>query len=543
MERFAAMDILLQSFLPNTVVEYTVDFVQGNESLSNLEGWETIDQTLEQLNNTLVSIASVALPPLLTALGFLIDNFSILLPLILGFGGAFGVFQIAARWVSIVENTTNLAKKAMKGFKLATQIMSMGLGDLRGKTASVSAATLVFNSTLLASPVTWIVMGIMALVGVLFAAASAVAKFTGVADSGFGVICGAINVVIQFFKNLGLSVANIFLGIINGASAVGSNIKSFFSVAIANIQYQFWSLAETVANINLKIMELLNKLPFVEIDTTSWEWAADHFAQKAQEAQDTIQNTQFKDVGAEFTKGFHTYETFGENWVGEAFASGAEWGDQKSAQISDGLSSFGIGGGMTSSEEVMNSGAVLNDSAIELNNSSLNLNNSSAALGDTSMAFNDSSMALSASDATSNVAYVSSDNWEKELNAFNETLGQSQQLLSDFNRMLERVNGISEIEMETATTERGYTGSYNRAESLEEETPIFRLDEETLERIRQLAEEKPANEYTTANIRIEMVNHMNVKNANDAAPVIDQLKNGLYEALANGKEKGSLVLA
>ena len=34
-------------------------------------------------------------------------------------------------------------------------------------------------------------------------------RSTGIANSGFGVITGGVNVVIQFFKNLGLTVANI----------------------------------------------------------------------------------------------------------------------------------------------------------------------------------------------------------------------------------------------------------------------------------------------------------------------------------------------
>ena len=59
----------------------------------------------------------------------------------------------------------------------------------------------------------------VAVIAAIFAVCNAIAKMTGVANSGFGVITGGINVVIQFFKNLGLSVANIALGIGNAIAA------------------------------------------------------------------------------------------------------------------------------------------------------------------------------------------------------------------------------------------------------------------------------------------------------------------------------------
>ena len=52
---------------------------------------------------------------------------------------------------------------------------------------------------------------------------------TGIANSGFGVITGGVNVVIQFFKNLGLTVANIALGIGNAIAALASNMMTAFS--------------------------------------------------------------------------------------------------------------------------------------------------------------------------------------------------------------------------------------------------------------------------------------------------------------------------
>ena len=86
-------------------------------------------------------------------------------------------------------------------------------------TFAATAAQQGLNAALLACPITWIILLIIAVIAAIYAACAAVAKFTGVANSGFGVICGGIMVVIAFFKNLGLSVANIALGIWNALGA------------------------------------------------------------------------------------------------------------------------------------------------------------------------------------------------------------------------------------------------------------------------------------------------------------------------------------
>lgn len=85
---------------------------------------------------------------------------------------------------------------------------------------------------------------------------------TGIANSGFGVITGGVNVVIQFFKNLGLTVANIALGIGNAIAALASNMMTAFHNAICNVQSWFYNLLSTALSVIEGICAALNKLPF-----------------------------------------------------------------------------------------------------------------------------------------------------------------------------------------------------------------------------------------------------------------------------------------
>ena len=84
-----------------------------------------------------------------------------------------------------------------------------------GATFTATVAQQGLNAALLACPLTWIILLIIAVIAAIYAACAAVAKFTGIANSGFGVICGGIMVVIAFFKNLGLSVVKYRLGYLN----------------------------------------------------------------------------------------------------------------------------------------------------------------------------------------------------------------------------------------------------------------------------------------------------------------------------------------
>lgn len=195
------------------------------------------------------------------------------------------------------------------------------------------AAFIAYNAALAACPITWIVVLVIALVAAIYAACSAIAKFTGIANSGFGVICGGINVVVQFFVNLGLTIANIALGIWNALGACAQNIGIAFSNVISGVQAWFYNLLSTALTVVAGICEALNKLPFVDFDYSGITNAASDYAAKAAEASSNIQD--FVSIGDAFNGGMSTFDTWQDGWVGDAFNAGANWGDGVASDISD----------------------------------------------------------------------------------------------------------------------------------------------------------------------------------------------------------------
>lgn len=261
--------------------------------------------------NTLASIGA-----------FISDNWSIIAPIVYGVIAALIAYAAISGIVAAVNGVMALSASV----HAAAEAMQAGA------TFTATAAQYGLNAALMACPLTWIILLIIAVIAAIFAVCNAIAKMTGVANSGFGVITGGINVVIQFFKNLGLSVANIALGIGNAIAALASNMMTAFHNAICNVQSWFYNLLSTALTVIEGICAALNKLPFVEFDYSRISSAADDYASKAAEAAGNKED--YKSIGDAFNEGMSTFDTFQDGWAADAFNAGASWGDGVADKVS-----------------------------------------------------------------------------------------------------------------------------------------------------------------------------------------------------------------
>lgn len=282
-------------------------------------------QVTTALINGLAGVANIAssvLDILISIASVVVDNWSWIQPIIMGIVAAMLIYN----GVMLVGNTIMAVQAAVKAIHTAmTTAWSVA-------TFTATAAQQGLNAALLACPITWIILLIIAVIAAIYAACAAVAKFTGIANSGFGVICGGIMVVIAFFKNLGLSVANIALGIWNALGACASNIGTAFHNVISNVQGWFYNLLSTALTVVAGICEALNKLPFVEFDYSGITNKASEYAAKSAEAYGNVE--EYKSVADAFNEGMSTFDTFQDGWAADAFASGAAWGDGVADKVS-----------------------------------------------------------------------------------------------------------------------------------------------------------------------------------------------------------------
>ena len=309
--------------MQNTALIAFQPVLQRLNDLANSEAFQTFIQGAIEAMATLANILLNVFDLAVSIGTFIGDNWSIIAPIVYGIVAALTAYIAISAIVAAINGVMAMAE----GVKAAAQMMATGA------TFAETAAQQGLNAALMACPLTWIIMLILALIVVIFAVCNAIAKMTGIANSGFGVITGGVNVVIQFFKNLGLTVANIALGIGNAIAALASNMMTAFHNAICNVQSWFYNLLSTALSVIEGICAALNKLPFVEFDYSGISSAADDYAAKASEAAGNKED--YTSISDAFNEGFTTFDAFQDGWASDAFNAGAAWGDGVADKVSN----------------------------------------------------------------------------------------------------------------------------------------------------------------------------------------------------------------
>lgn len=316
--------------MQNTALIAFQPVLQRLNDLANSEAFQTFIQGAIEAMATLANILLNVFELVGTVGGFIADNWSVISPIIYGVIAALAVY---AAYLGIVKGIEIASAAATAIHSVAMSAKIGVMAALTGQTMAATAAQMGYNGALYACPVVWIIVLIIALIAVIMAVCSAIAKMTGIANSGFGVITGGVNVVIQFFKNLGLTVANIALGIGNAIAALASNMMTAFHNAICSVQSWFYNLLSTALSVIEGICAALNKLPFVEFDYSGISSAADDYAAKASEAAGNKED--YQSISDAFNEGFTTFDAFQDGWASDAFNAGAAWGDGVADKVSN----------------------------------------------------------------------------------------------------------------------------------------------------------------------------------------------------------------
>lgn len=205
------------------------------------------------LINTLAGVAAVAAQVfdlLIGGAALVIDNWSWLSPIIYGVAGALLVYygvQAAVNAVTLISKGIHLGMAAAEMARLAIT------GALTAATAAQTAAQYGLNTALYACPIVWIILLIIALVALFYAAVAAVNKFAGTSVSATGIICGVFMVALAFIGNLFIAlwnvVAEVFVLIYNLVAAVANFIGNIFVDPVGAICRLFFDLADTVLGV------------------------------------------------------------------------------------------------------------------------------------------------------------------------------------------------------------------------------------------------------------------------------------------------------
>ena len=238
------------------------------------------------------NVASSALDILIAIASVFVDNWGIIQPLVLGIAAAmllYNGYLIANNAITAISNAQKglAAVQAYKAAVANTTLAATEKAEAMAK-ASATAAQYGFNAALLACPLTWILLIIIAVIAAIYMIVAAINKLTGSTISATGIICGVIAVAGAFVLNCAIGVLNAiiqaiwtifvapFLGIVEWILNVCNGGFNSFGDAVANLIGQiigwFRNLGKVVTTIIDAIFgtDWTSGLESLQSAVTSW---------------------------------------------------------------------------------------------------------------------------------------------------------------------------------------------------------------------------------------------------------------------------------
>lgn len=221
--------------------------------LNQIGNSERFTQVTDGIINGLTGIASVAtvvLDLLITGASWVVDNWGWIAPIVLGVAGAYIVLHgavIAYNAVQTIGNTLAKISTARSAIKSGLTLAEAAA------TTTATGAQVGLNAALLACPITWIIIGIIALIALFYAAVAAVNHFAGTSVSATGIICGAFMAALAFIGNIFIALwnvaAEVFVLIYNLVATVANFIGNVFNDPVGAVCRLFFDLADTVLGV------------------------------------------------------------------------------------------------------------------------------------------------------------------------------------------------------------------------------------------------------------------------------------------------------
>lgn len=235
------------------------------------------------------NVASSALDILIAIASVFVDNWGIIQPLVLGIAAAmllYNGYLIANNAITAINNAQKglAAVQAYKAAVANTTLAATEKAEAMAK-ASATAAQYGFNAALLACPLTWILLIIIAVIAAIYMIVAAINKLKGTSISATGIIAGAFAVLGAFLINTFIVPAQ------NGFARFANFIGNVFNNPIAAVEVAFYDMCLTVLGYISKlahaIEDVINKIPGVTVDITS---GLDNFYAGIEKAQQKVKD-------------------------------------------------------------------------------------------------------------------------------------------------------------------------------------------------------------------------------------------------------------
>lgn len=234
----------------NTALMTFQPVLQRLNDVANSEAFQNfVNDAIEALS--MVAGIVVEIFNLIASVGaFVGENWSIISPIIYGIIGALALYGAYLAITKGIELASAAGKIILC---VASYAHAAATGAEASATAAATAAQYGFNTALLACPITWIIILIIALIALFYAAVAAVNKFAGTSVSATGIICGVFMVAAAFIGNLFVALINfvidIFVVLWNFIAAFANFFGNVFNDPIGAIARLFFDLVDTILSL------------------------------------------------------------------------------------------------------------------------------------------------------------------------------------------------------------------------------------------------------------------------------------------------------
>lgn len=362
--QFAKMPMTFGQAMNLVQNEAAAKFQAVSNSFSEMINGENIQIIADAIGGVITGAAYLAIGAiklLSGALGFLRNNLAWIAPIVIGLATAFGLYAaalIACKIATVASTIANGAHALSENIKMAAMWLASDA------TLAETAAQWGLNAALLACPITWIILAIIALIVLIYAVVGALNTFAGTSISATGLVAGAFFALGAIIHNIIMACYNVIAWFINWFARIWNNPEYAAKLAVGNIAKGIldmcisgvesvddlatslanafvWAANKAIGAVN-GLIDLLNKLPGVDIgkvdEMTYTDSALSSQLSALKNAKADV-DSWIGEKPAGWDDNVLDYGGFKD--IGDSFNNGYNWGAGVESDIGDWFSGLG----------------------------------------------------------------------------------------------------------------------------------------------------------------------------------------------------------
>lgn len=297
--------------MQNTAVMAFQPVLQRLNGMANSNAFQGfVDEAIEAMATTANIVLNI-FDLVGSVAGFVADHWSIIEPIILGVAAAIIIYTAFTKGAEIASMAASLATNAW------------------------TAAQDAFNAVMRMNPVGLVIIAVVLLIAIIYAAVAAVNHFAGTSVSATGLICGAFATALAFIGNLFIGAANTIIGTgVTLWNLIANFVNAFalvFNNPVAGIEALFLSLF----NFIVEVIESAARM----LDAVFGSNLADAVAGFQNKVQAKVDAVITENGGSEILKTVEMSDyQFNRFDYGDAWNSGYNFGEK----IDDKISNFSL---------------------------------------------------------------------------------------------------------------------------------------------------------------------------------------------------------